>query len=289
MLFLCTFFNMLVFTGALVGPDGASKVSGGTTFSTMNTTSSPLPDKSPEIAEVQRLQQASMDTGDAPSAPAPVPVVPVPTPPPGNHSHHEDSNSTTSAPTPTGDNNGTTPAPSTIAPHTPHPTPTPAPSKNYTPPTPPHHDGNNTKYPTAAPSAHSLKPTDAGASGVSFFRLMGKMLAWCILMGLGVLLYGFCLQNKYQIAYYLRHAGHCLVSINRWLLQKVRPDFNHSHNLHSGYAAMYASERNDAQEALLFDEPNSHPLFMGADPGNFGSTDVAGFGTSQHSQRYSQG
>ena len=144
----------------------------------------------------------------------------------------------------------TTTAPTTLAPTTAKPTPTPAPTKAYHAPTDP---------PTSlAPTAENHEKGE----GFSFFRIVGKMFAWCILMGLGILLYGFCIQHKYQIAYYLRHCWHCLQSVNAWLIHKIRPEA--SHNLHRGYAAMYAQERNDAQSSLLFDAPNG-TMFEGPD------------------------
>ncbi|CAB9528240.1 expressed unknown protein [Seminavis robusta] len=198
---------------------------------------------------------------DTPSAP--VPVVPVPTPPPGNRTQHP----TTPSPTITPDDFNTT-APTTVAPTSVAPTPAPS-HKNETPA--PTHE---TAPPTSAPTT--------AATGLSFFRMMGKMIAWCILLGLGVLLYGFCIQHQYQIAYYARHCGHCLVGVNQWLLQKIRP----SHNLHSGYAAMYASERNDAQSsALLFDAPDNS--FFGAG-GNNGDYHDGGFVMGQHSNQQFQ-
>jgi hypothetical protein len=180
----------------------------------------------------------------------------APTIAPGNHTNH------TSTPAPS--IHPTTPAPSTLAPTTALPTPTPKP---YVAPTEP---------PTHAPTLAPTKEPQSGG-GVSFFRMIGKMLAWCILMGLGVLLYGFCIQHKYQIAYYLRHFWHCLQAVNSWLIQKIRPDA--SHNLHRGYAAMFAQERNDAQ-SLLFDNPNG-TMYEGG--GGVPDATSDGFVMGQHS------
>jgi hypothetical protein len=78
------------------------------------------------------------------------------------------------------------------------------------------------------------------------------MIAWMIMMGLAVLLYGFCINNRYQIAYYARHAGHFCQSCYRYLMMKVG-----GAQRGEGYHAMYQSNDGQSLNSLLFDAPGA--------------------------------
>ena len=203
------------------------------------------------------------------------PVIPVPG---GNHTHNHSHHHTfapTMAPTNSSDDNSTTIAPTmtptnssnhTDAPnHTPHPTPTPAPTKAY-----------HTPAPTVAPD-----DTNHPSAFQNFLRMMGKLIAWCLLMGLAVLAYGWAMNHRYQIAYYCRHLGHCLVSCQRLVVAKLR---QRGWWLRRGNDYM-AVERYDAQamNTLIFDSPHTNPFddAGGGDNTNY-STDN-GFVLGQHS------
>lgn len=211
------------------------------------------------------------------------PVIPVPGGD-GNHTHNHsqhhtfaptlaptnsnssDDNSTTIAPTmtPTNSSNHTTVAPN----HTPHPTPTPAPTKAY--PTP---------APTVAPDDDQHQHTSAFQN---FLRMMGKLVAWCLLMGLAVLAYGWAMNHRYQIAYYCRHLGHCLVSCQRLVAAKLRQR-GWIGGGRGGGGDYMAVERYDAQamNTLIFDSPHTNPFEDDTNNNNY-STDN-GFVLGQHS------
>ena len=98
--------------------------------------------------------------------------------------------------------------------------PTPAPSKNETTPTDP-----PTVEPTAAPTTkkhhhhhHRHHP--------SIGKIIGKTIAWLIIIALGVLLFGFVMSNRYRIYYYLRSAWYSFLRNERtmWVLRKLRLD-----------------------------------------------------------------
>lgn len=176
---------------------------------------------------------------------APVPIIPVP---PGNHTHNH---SMTDAPTatPTSESNKTSaPTP------TPGPTPTPAPTKHYVPP------DQHTDAPTASPTSEEDKHPNKESAGLSFLRMIGRMFAWCILMGLGVLFYGFCINHRYQIAYYLRHAGHCCKIVSEqvaYRCQRLLARLRGNDGEGTRYAPLYPEDAtsNNLHANLLFDPP----------------------------------
>jgi hypothetical protein len=158
------------------------------------------------------------------------------------------SNSTTAAPTvaPTNSTDGNTTTAPTMAPTNNQtngttPAPTPSPTKKYIPP-----DDNKTTAPTLAPTTEP--PRDAG---FSFFRMLGKMVAWCILLALAVLVYGWGMNNRVYIAYYARHARHGCSSCYYWLLQKIRP------NNYGGYHALYPHNDATSLSTGLLDTPGA--------------------------------
>ena len=162
----------------------------------------------------------------------------VPTPAPSNHSH-TDNSTNTSAPT--------TLAPTTLA-------PTPSHTKKYT--------TKPTMAPTVEPSNHHHKSSSAATMSAfkAFFRAIGRMIAWSIVLGLGILFYGWCINHRYHIAYYCRHFGHCLMSCYRVLAVKFRQRFGHSaHNHNSNYydaVGQYESPSTN-MNTIIFDPPSS--------------------------------
>eukprot|EP00339_Tiarina_fusa_P011202 CAMPEP_0117083642 /NCGR_PEP_ID=MMETSP0472-20121206/58884_1 /TAXON_ID=693140 ORGANISM="Tiarina fusus, Strain LIS" /NCGR_SAMPLE_ID=MMETSP0472 /ASSEMBLY_ACC=CAM_ASM_000603 /LENGTH=232 /DNA_ID=CAMNT_0004812339 /DNA_START=137 /DNA_END=835 /DNA_ORIENTATION=+ len=171
---------------------------------------------------------------------------------------------TSAAPTPATNATTVSPAPSEISfPPTvsPAPTVTPAPSSNVTSPAPT--AGNITSPPSSAPTANTTTdvptasptaaptnssattapttsptaaPTDAPSAAPdekhhhhhrpSLWKILGKTLAWLIMIALGVLMFGACMSNRYRIYYYIRGAWYSFLRMEgtQWVLRKLRID-----------------------------------------------------------------
>jgi hypothetical protein len=115
----------------------------------------------------------------------------------------------------------------------PTPAPSPFPSEDPDPPT---------DAPTEPPHHHK----EHHASG---WKILGKTLAWIIIIALSVLLFGAVMSNRYRIYYYLRSCWYRFLRWERtqWLLRKLRLDrlfgqqdslneiiFDHGGDLHEG-------------------------------------------------------
>jgi hypothetical protein len=137
----------------------------------------------------------------------------------------------THAPTPANNNNHTaapTMAPSSSNNHTNH---TAAPTAhNHTPTAAPMTAAPNSKAPiTAAPSrspTHVPIPPDNDhpKKHVSFLRIIGKTIAWLILIMLSVVAFGAVMSNRYRIYFFLRGCWYTFVRLDCtvWILAKLR-------------------------------------------------------------------
>lgn len=110
---------------------------------------------------------------------------------------------------PSNHTNHTTPAPSPNHTHVPTEAPTKHPTKAPTKPT---------RAPTKDPTHHPYVPPDDDDEPdhddyhdkknphqhLGFFGMLGRLIAWLILLFLGTLLFGFCMNHRYQIYYVLR-------------------------------------------------------------------------------------
>mmetsp|Transcript_12407 Transcript_12407/g.34186 ORF Transcript_12407/g.34186 Transcript_12407/m.34186 type:complete len:289 (-) Transcript_12407:119-985(-) len=87
-----------------------------------------------------------------------------------------------------------------------------------------------TDSPTMAPmAAPSLSPTiDNGSHHhhhhkISFWTIVGKTIAWLIIIMLSVLGFGACMSNRYRIYYYLRAAYYSFLRLRyvQWVIRKL--------------------------------------------------------------------
>jgi len=103
-----------------------------------------------------------------------------------------------------------TAAPQTAAPVDPQPTPIAPPvAPPVTPPVPP---------PTYEPAPTNKK------EHVSFLRIIGKTIAWMILLLLGTVAFGAVMQHRYRIYYFVRGCYFTVLRLNctQWILRKLR-------------------------------------------------------------------
>lgn len=149
--------------------------------------------------------------------------------PPPTHVPSND-NTTTTAPTPHDDEkNTTTIAPSTKQPHndttiapTMHPSKEPvtsAPIVTHAPTTKP------SVSPSAAPTTFTPPPRPSSHGGVhGILQILGRTIAWMILLFLATIAFGGIMQNRYRIYYFLRGCWYTLLSLSctRWIMAKLR-------------------------------------------------------------------
>lgn len=158
---------------------------------------------------------------NASQAPTVTPLNHTLAPTPASSHHHANS---TLAPTPsptTVSNSSSTPAPSAAA------ISTSAPTHKHS-----HNDTNATLAPTMAPSNHgTMAPTntDEPSQHLSFWRIIGKTIAWLILMGLSVVAFGAIMSHRYRIYFALRGLWYTLLRLDctLWILRKLRMDTSH--------------------------------------------------------------
>jgi hypothetical protein len=57
-------------------------------------------------------------------------------------------------------------------------------------------------------------------------RILGKTLAWLILIALSVLMFGACMSNRYRIYYHVRGLWYALLRWHgtQWVIRKLRLD-----------------------------------------------------------------
>lgn len=159
---------------------------------------------------------------------------------------YTDNNSTnhTLAPTmaPTGSSNHTTnhtEAPATAPPQTPAPQPPPT-SPPVNPPVPP---------PTDEPA-----PTGNKKEHISFLRIIGKTIAWMILLLLGTVAFGAIMQHRYRIYYFARGCYFTVLrlSCTQWILRKLR--FERGSDVDTSLNTIIFD--NEMTEGLLMQENN---------------------------------
>lgn len=117
----------------------------------------------------------------------------------------------TAAPT-SGSNRTSTEAPATTAP------------QPNTPPAPPAPVNPPYTLPTSAPSAADHNHNKQERPHVSFLRIIGKGIAWMILLFLGTLAFGGFMQHRYRIYYFARGCYYTLLrrGCTQWILSKLR-------------------------------------------------------------------
>lgn len=101
------------------------------------------------------------------------------------------------------------------------PTPSPQPANATIAPTP-SVPQNSTLPPTMAPTAYSEH--ELPHHHMSFWRMMGKTLAWLILIGLSVVAFGAIMSHRYRIYFFLRGLWYTVwrLDCTRWILSKLR-------------------------------------------------------------------
>jgi len=59
---------------------------------------------------------------------------------------------------------------------------------------------------------------------MSFWRIIGKTIAWLILIGLSVLAFGAIMSNRYRIYFFLRGVWYTILRMpcTIWVLRKLR-------------------------------------------------------------------
>ena len=146
----------------------------------------------------------------------------------------------TAAPT-SGSNRNSTEAPATTA----APQPPPAPPAPVNPP-----DTTPTSAPSAADKNH--KPEHPH---VSFLRIIGKGIAWMILLFLGTLAFGGFMQHRYRIYYFARGCYYTVLRLGctQWILSKLR--FNRGGGGGGGFV-------DNSLNTIIFDNEMTEGLLM---------------------------
>ncbi|GAX18012.1 hypothetical protein FisN_18Hu225 [Fistulifera solaris] len=154
-------------------------------------------------------------------------------------------------PTPSPSNNTTTMVP-TAAPHNNNATfaPTRAPTTNTTTmaPTPaPSHTPSTT--PTAAPSSNNNEQTKRHWS---FWSIMAKTIAWCIIILLVFLGFGAFMSNRYRIYYFLRGVWYSLLAMD--CTQRIWRKLTGRGTVDSGLNTIIFEDNPDMSDGLLLRE-----------------------------------
>ena len=155
----------------------------------------------------------------------------APTPLPSDNSTNH---TLTPTAAPTSRTRNHTEAPATLAPQ---------PSPPVAPPVP-------MNVPTSAPSDHNNK----NEHHVSFLRIIGKAIAWMILLFLGTLAFGGFMQHRYRVYYFVRGCYYTVLRLGctQWIFSKLR--FN---NRGGGGAAV-----DNSLNTIIFDNEMTEGLLM---------------------------
>jgi hypothetical protein len=197
-----------------------------------------------------------------PGTSSPTTVAPVPSssstnaPTPVSNLSHPPTNAptslppTTNAPTPTNHTLPPSLAPATAAPTILGPTTiapvVPTPGTNAPIVTEAPQSKTPSAPPSSTPSAHPVPKK----KHISFWRIIGKTIAWLIIILLSVVAFGAFMSHRYRIYYYARTAWYtlCRLDCTVWLLSKL--PFRSS------------SAVNDSLNTIIFDNEMNEGLLM---------------------------
>jgi hypothetical protein len=191
----------------------------------------------------------------SPTTAAPVPSSSTNAPTPASNLSHPPTNApttlppTTNAPTPTYHTSPPSLAPATAAPATQSPTIAPVvPTPETTAPIVT--EAPQTKSPSAPPSSTPSAHPVPKKKHISFWRIIGKTIAWLIIILLSVVAFGAFMSHRYRIYYYARTAWYtlCRLDCTVWLLSKI--PFRSS------------SAVNDSLNTIIFDNEMNEGLLM---------------------------
>jgi hypothetical protein len=127
------------------------------------------------------------------------------------------------------------------------PTVAPATKKPYSPP------------PTSGAPTPDLPPVPPPTDKTSILRILGKTIAWCILLALSILLFGACMSHRYRLWSLCRNAAYRLQRLectrNVWeRLQRLDPRAR-------GNNSSYAGSAHHDLNTIIFDA--SHEMSEG--------------------------
>jgi hypothetical protein len=118
---------------------------------------------------------------------------------------HNDTNVTSASPT-------VAPTPSNVSSVTPSASPSAIPTASST-----------TVPPTSLPTALPTDPADHHGHHMSFWSILGKTIAWCIIILLVFLAFGAIMSNRYRIYYFMRGVWYTILALDctRWIVRKA--------------------------------------------------------------------
>lgn len=98
----------------------------------------------------------------------------------------------------------------------------PTPSNSSIPPSYPP-SPNPSNPPTSLPTPTPTTPQHHHKHKPSLWRILGKTLAWLIIIALSVLLFGAIMSNRYRIYYYIRSGWYSFLRSDRtqWVVRKL--------------------------------------------------------------------
>lgn len=98
----------------------------------------------------------------------------------------------------------------------------PTPSNSSIPPSYPP-SPNPSNPPTSLPTPTPTTPQHHHKHKPSLWRILGKTLAWLVIIALSVLLFGAIMSNRYRIYYYIRSGWYSFLRSDRtqWVVRKL--------------------------------------------------------------------
>jgi hypothetical protein len=119
-------------------------------------------------------------------------------------------------------------------------------------PTPAPHDDTPTAAPTAASTDNH--PVPPPQKKMSFLRIIGKTIAWLIIIALSVVAFGAIMSNRYRIYFFLRGVWYTVLRMDCtvFILRKLRFWDGSSGNVDSSLNTIIFD--NEMTEGLLMRE-----------------------------------